>query len=65
MTEFPRPDSTGETSIEVVVDLTGYRKLFSIGFYDFVNESWVIADASDIEFGEAKWMDILPFAGRD
>lgn len=71
MSQFPpKEQKDSEHSIEVVIDLTGHRRSFAIGFFDFDENEWILElpdgptriKPSD---QEAKWMNILPFSKKE
>lgn len=64
------PPSIGENegySDDVLIDIDGYRKHFSIGYYDYDNKRWFIRDEEsrpDLDLEHMSWT-YLPLAKYD
>jgi len=67
--EFPpRESSNPDISIDVLIDIDGYRKNFRVGYYNFpydgLGGEWILYTSDDVT-KHMKWMDILPLASKD
>ncbi len=64
-----RESDNEDKSIDVLIDLDGFRKDFRVGFYSFpfegIGGEWIVYDGSAIITDTMIWMDILPLASKD